>query len=259
MKTISCLLTIAAIVFFHPNIKAQPTFKYGFGGGINFSHITETNSFPLFESISGDEYSSTYASVFSNIGNQYFFHGVLHFSQLVLALKPGTYTSKFSKTDEIPFNTETVTQTSDYLLRYINIPLEIKYLFGQGSLAPFIGGSISYGHLLRQGGTGNHSFIKPKFVTGPILGTYYAFENFDLVLTLGYDYGIHNITDKANRYDTSSLTPYSQSDIKLNSLYATISVLFSIDKQQMSKGGLDCPTPGKTRAPKKRKNTHKRK
>lgn len=229
------------------NIKAQPHFKFGFGGGANLTMVNELNSYPIYEDISGVEYTSSYSSLFSNIGTQFFFHSEMELKKITLALKPGIYTHKFSNSYEILFNVENYLLESEYLLRYINIPLEAKYVIGSGTFRPFLGGSISYGHLLQQGGEGNHSFIRPKFVGGPVIGAYYEVAGFDLNLTVGYDAGLHTITSKADRYNTGAATPYSQSDIKLNQVYATISVLFSMEKNE-SKGSLDCPTPQKNKA-----------
>lgn len=252
-------LSAAIVLLIALDLQAQPEFKYGFGLGVNFSIINEVNSYVLFEDITGAEYETSYAPLFSNIGNQYFFHGEVLFSNLVLALKPGTYSYKFTKTEEIVFSTETVERESAYLLRYINVPLELKYMVGSGNFKPFIGGNISYGYLLQQGGDGNHSFIRSKFTAGPVFGTYHSVGDFELNFTFGYDYGLHIITNKADRYNTGASTPYSQSDIKLNGLYATVSVLFSIQEKSSSNGSLDCPTFSKGRKPKTSKSFKNRK
>jgi hypothetical protein len=245
---VACLLMQSAIF----KLFAQPDFKYGFGGGVNFSKISELNSYPLFTDINGTDYPSAYSSMFSNIGNQFFFHGEFLFKRFTLALKPGAYTYKFSNTDQLVFNTETLEQTNSYLLRYFQIPLEIKKSFGSGNLKPFIGASASYAQLMQQGGNGTHSFIGPKITASPIAGAYYSLSSFDLVLTAGYNFCLHSITQESDRYNTTSTTPYSQSDIKLNNLFFELSVLFSLEKQD-SKGGLDCPSPIKSKSPKLKK------
>lgn len=234
------LATYAQTVF------SQPDFKYGFGGGINFAQISEVNSYSLYEDLTGNPYSSNYSGLFSNIGNQYFFHGELVLKHFVIALKPGFYTFRFSKTDQIDFVTEPVEQTNTYLLRYLQIPLEIKYMLGNAKLKPFIGGAASYGHLLQQGGNATYSFIRPKISVAPIGGAHYSFTSFELVLTGAYNLGMHSITGKDERFLTDSDTPYSQSDIKLNDLSISLSVLFYLDQSE-SKGALDCPAPGQAK------------
>lgn len=223
---------------------SPPEFNYGFGVGINFANIQENTSYALYEDLTGVEYSSKYSTLFSNFGNQYFFHGELVFKSFILALKPGTYTYRFSKTDEIIFASETLNQKSSYLLRYLQIPLEIKWVIGSGTFKPFIGGEASYGQLLRQGGNGNLSFIHPRISAGIVTGAYYSLKACDLNLTLGYDYGLHVITDKESRYNTTSEIAFSQSDIQLHNLNISLSVLFSLSKSNLIKS-LECKYPKK--------------
>lgn len=234
-----------------------PTFKYGFGGGINFSNIYEANSYLLYEDMSGTTYESFYSPIFRNLGSQFFFHGEFSFNSFYLAFKPGIYTYKFNKTDEIIFSDEELEQVSSYLLRYIQMPLEVKWVVGSGTFKPFIGGQGTPGFVLRQGGTGNHSFIRPRFSAGPIAGSYLALKDFDIVLTAGYDYGLHVITNMSDRYNTTTGITYSQSDIKQHNLNVSLSFLFSIGEgsgggngKSKGRGALDCTYPN-ARAPKK--------
>ena len=67
-------------------------------------------------------------------------------------------------------------------------------------------------------------------------------ESFDLVFTAGYDYNPHIITRMTDRFETTSSAPFSQSDIKLHSLYAELSILFSFDKSNLKKA-LECKFP----------------
>jgi hypothetical protein len=226
-----------------------PTFQYGLGGGINFSMIQEITSYPLYEDMSGTEYESTYSPLFSNLGSQFFFHGEFSFNKLILAVKPGIYTYKFSKTDEILFATETLESSSSYLLRYIQMPIEAKWMVGNKTFKPYIGGELAPGYILRQGGTGNHSFIRPRISAGPVAGAYLSFENFTIVFSAGYDYALHISTNKEDRYNTLTGTSYSQSDLKQHNLNFSVSILFSLGNQQAHKG-LDCVYPN-TKGPKK--------
>jgi hypothetical protein len=173
------------------------------------------------------------------VGSQFFFHGEFVFNHIVLAVKPGIVTYNFGKTDEIVFNTETVQQNTDYLLRYIGLPIEGKWFLGDSKLKPYLGGEVSASYLLRQGGDANYSFISPRFSGGPIIGTYFSFDNFDIVTTLGYDLGFHIINDKDNRYNTSGEPPFSQSDIILNNLHFSVSIIFAYAESNL-KRSLDC-------------------
>jgi hypothetical protein len=236
------LLTIIAVTIITATTSFcidPPKFKYGFGGGINFSNILEKKTYSLFEDISGEKYTSNYSFMFGNLGSQFFFHCEFAFDKIILAIKPGAYTYKFGKTDEIVFNSEAVEQNTEFLLRYMNFPVEVKWMIGSGKFKPFIGGEGAFGYLMRQGGDANNTFIKPRFSAGPIGGAYYSFKDFDLNLTSGYDMGLHIITSKDNRYNMSVDNPFSQSDIVLNNLHASISVLFSFEKSNLKKS-LEC-------------------
>lgn len=226
-----------------------PTFRYGLGGGINFSMIQEVNSFPLYEDISGTTYESFYSPIFSNLGSQFFFHGEFNFNSIIFAFKPGIYTYKFSKTDEIVFVNETLEYASTHLLRYIQMPLEAKWIVGNNTLKPFVGGELSPGYILRQGGNGNHSFIHPRISAGPIAGAYISLKSFDIVFTTDYNYALHVTTKKDDRYNTITGTSYSQSDIKQHNLNLSLSFLFSMGESK-SRKSLDCVYPN-SRLPKK--------
>jgi hypothetical protein len=241
-KRLYIALILVSLFNFFTCAAARPDFKYGFGVGVNLALIQANSSYPLYEDLTGAQYSSKYSTLFQNFGNQYFFHGELQFNNIILALKPGTYTYRFFKTDEIIFTDETLNEKSSYLLRYLQVPLEAKWIIGNGTFKPFIGADISYGQLLRQGGNGNHSFIHPRISAGAVTGAYYELKSFDLNLTLGYDYGLHIITDKKARYNTSSVIAYSQSDIVMHNLSFSLSVLFSLSKSNLLKS-LECITP----------------
>ena len=219
-----------------------PEFKYGLGGGVNFSLIQESNTFSLYEDLTGAEYESEYSPLFTNLGSQFFFHGEFAFNKLILAFKPGVSSYNFSKTDEVVFNTEIMEENSSFLLRYFQFPLEFKWIIGNGNFKPFLGVEGAYSHLLRQGGSGNHSFIHPRFSAGPIGGGVYSFDNFDLLLTLGFDNALHITNNKADRYNTSLISPYAQSDIRQHNLNASVSILFSIGQSNLHKS-LECVYP----------------
>lgn len=240
------LLLIAVILLYAFMLKAieKPSFKYGFGVGLNFSHISEINSFALYEDISGNLYQSEYSPLLKNFGNQYFFHGEFQFQKLIIALKPGTYTYKFSKTDEIVFTNETLEESTDYILRYFKVPLELKYKIGGNKFMPFFGGTASYAHLLGQSGNDNQSFIHPLISVGGIAGAYYSVPAFDIVFSAGYDYNFHIITKKSDRFEVSTDSPFSQSDLKLNNIHVEISLLFAFDQTNL-KRALECRFPNK--------------
>jgi hypothetical protein len=66
---------------------------------------------------------------------------------------------------------------------------------------------------------------------GGVAGTYIDLNYLILDFSVGYHYGLHVITSKENRDDTSSRDSYSQSDMRLNDLKINLSVLFSLQKR----------------------------
>jgi hypothetical protein len=216
--------------------------RVGFGAGINFSHIMEAESYNLYEDLAGTEYESSYRPFYRNFGHQYFIHLDYRMDFLTVSLKPGTYTYNFSRETNIVFQNETVLQENNYTLRYFEIPLEAKYTLDLESWQPYIGGKLSYGHMLGSAASSNNSFIRPKISLGALAGTYIDLQYVILDVNIGYNYGLHIITSKANRDDTGSSVSFSQSDIRLNDLNLNVSALFALQKRR-STGKAACKYP----------------
>ncbi|KPL09097.1 MAG: hypothetical protein AMS26_23330 [Bacteroides sp. SM23_62] len=219
-------------------------FRVGFGAGVNFSHIMETQSYNLYEDLTGEEYRNTYSSIFQNFGHQYFVqldYRLMDF--LALTLKPGTYTYSFTRLTNIVFQDETVEQANEIRLRYFEIPLEVRYTADLGTFMPYAGGGFTYAHLMGSQEATNQTFIRPKMTLGGAVGTYIDLNYLILDFNVGYHYGLHVITSKANRDDTGSRDSYSQSDIRLNDLSINLSVLFSLQKKSGRGRKVKCKFP----------------
>ena len=167
-----------------------------------------------------------------NIGNQYFVQVEWFNDYLILSLKPGTYTYRFSKFNEVIFTQESVEQEVPYLLRYISVPLEARYRFDLNRFRPYGGISIAYSNLLGSFDAANQTIIGPKFTAGAVAGTYIDLRYVILDLNLGYHMGLHNITSKSNRFETGNGSTFAQDDILLNDLQISLSILFSLQKQK---------------------------
>jgi hypothetical protein len=216
-----------------------PQFKFGAGGGVNFSKIADKNSYPVTDINSGDQYTSEYSKLLSNPGYQFFLHGELAFNGFNLALKPGYYNYRFSKTDEISSGSGTTQSGANYSLGYLSAPLEAKWFINWGKNNPYIGGEFTYGYLLRQGGNAGNSFRRSRFSAGPVFGINFELQAFDLVFSSGYDIGLNRITRDNDSQNIVGM-PYSPQDIKLSNLHFSLSVLFDIGKSGFRKS-LDCP------------------
>ena len=206
--------------------------RIGFGGGVNMAQIVVLESYNIYEDLSGASYENSYSNMFQNIGNQYFVQVEWFSKFLIVALKPGTYTYRFSKQNEIDFTNETVEEETPYLLRYFSVPLEARYSFDFQRFRPYAGGSVAYGHLLSSLDASNETFIRSKFTAGVVGGTYIDLRYVILDLNVAYNFGLHNITNKADRYATGSGETFAQDDIMLNDLQINLSILFSLQKQK---------------------------
>ena len=241
----SCVFILA-----HLTVKSQvnpflENFRVGFGGGVNYSQIMESRSYNLYEDLTGAEYENTYSGLFKNFGHQYFVqmdYRLMDF--LALTLKPGTYTYSFTRLSNIMFENDTVDQANEIRLRYFEIPLEVRYTLDlDGTFMPYVGGGFTYAHLMDSQEAANQTFIRPKMTLGGVAGTYIDLNYLILDFNVGYHYGLHVITSKANRDDTGSRDSYSQSDIRLNDLKINLSVLFSLQKRSGSGRKAKCKLP----------------
>lgn len=206
--------------------------RIGFGGGVNTAQIAVLESYNVFEDLSGTTYMNEYTGMLKNIGNQYFVHVEWFNDFFIVTMKPGTYTYRFSKINEVVFNNETTTQETPYLLRYMAVPVELRYRFDLQRFRPYAGVSASYSHLLRSNDPSNQTFIRSKFTAGPVAGTYIDLRYVILDLNVGYHLGVHNVTSKSQRFETGSGSTFAQDDIMLNDLQINLSLLFSLQKQK---------------------------
>ena len=206
--------------------------RIGFGGGVNMAQIMDLEPYNIYEDLSGATYTNAYSDIFQNIGNQYFVQIEWFNDFLIIALKPGTYTYRFRKLNEIVFSNETVEQETPYLLRYFAVPLEVRYRFDLQRFRPYAGASIAYSNLLGSLDASNQTFISSKFTAGAVAGTYIDLRYVILDLNVGYHMGLHNITNKADRFETGGGETFAQDDILLNDLQINLSILFSLSKQK---------------------------
>ena len=220
-----------------PILVAQSTgflyhLRIGFGGGANNAQIIDLEPYNVFEDLTGETYQNNYSGMLQNWGNQYFVQLEWYNDFLVVALKPGTYTFRFSKENELVFNNETIEQSTPYLLRYISVPVEARYNVDLQRFRPYTGLTAAYSHLLGSNDASNQSFIRPKFTAGVVAGSYIDLRYIILDLNVGYLSGLHNIASKSDRFGAGSGDTFAQSDLLLNNLQVNLSLLFSLQKQR---------------------------
>ena len=206
--------------------------RIGFGAGANSAHIIDLESYNIYEDLTGNQYENGYTGMLQNIGNQYFIQAEWFNDYIIVGLKPGTYTYRFSKINEVVFSNETVEQVTPYLLRYLSVPVEVRYNLDLQRFRPYAGITGAYSHLLGSHDASNQTFIRPKITAGAVGGTYIDLRYVILDLNVGYLSGIHNITSKPERYETGSGSTFAQDDMFLNGLHVSLSILFSLQKQR---------------------------
>lgn len=206
--------------------------RIGFGAGANSAHIMVLESYNIFEDLDGNSYENSYTPMLQNIGNQYFVQMEWFNDYIILSLKPGTYTYRFSKINEVLFSSETIEQEVPYLSRYISVPLEARYSLDLQRFRPYAGITAAYSHLLGSNDASNQTFIRSRFTAGAVAGSYIDLRYVILDFNIAYHAGLHNITSKSNRYETGNGSTFAQDDILLNDLQISLSVLFSLQKQK---------------------------
>lgn len=244
MARMKTLIIFVGLIIFSLNASAQQTnfldhLRIGFGGGVNMANIGVQESYNVFEDLSGAEYENSYSGMFENIGNQYFVQLEWYNKFLVLTLKPGTYTFRFSKNNNVIFTEETVEQSTPYLLRYLTVPLEVRYNVDLQRFRPYAGLTFAYSKQLGSNDPSSQSFIPTKLTAGAVAGTYIDLSYIILDLNVGYLSGLHSITSKSDRYETGNGATFAQDDILLNNLQVSLSLLFSLQKQKRT-GAVEC-------------------
>ena len=244
MRIFRILLLLISALLSGSTVSAQLSnvldhLRIGFGGGANSAHIINLDSYNVFEDLSGEGYENSYSGILQNIGNQYFVQLEWYNDYLVAAIKPGTYSFRFSKINEVNFTGETIRQETPYLLRYLSIPVELRYNIDVQRFRPYAGLSFAYSHLLGSNDASNQSFIRPKLSAGAVVGSYIDLRYIILDFNVGYMSSLHNIASKENRFGSGSGVTFAQSDMLLNQIQVSLSLLFSLQKQR-SFSNMEC-------------------
>jgi hypothetical protein len=241
------LVPVFFLTVFFTDAGAQgPSFlqkmRFGFGGGINFSQVNAKDEFRLYEDLAGNTSSNKYSGLFQNFGNQYFIQAEYLAGPVVISIRPGTYSYRFSRENTLVFDGSEEVQVNHFVLRYFNIPLDVKYIAPGERLRPCIGATVTWGNLMGSGKGEYTGFISNRFTLGITGGAYYDTGFMTLLLSVGYQKGLHVITMKNDRYNTAVSNSFSQSDLSIDEIYANLSLLFTLQKQRF-KSRLKCKYP----------------
>ena len=279
MKLFICLFILLgsySTVSAQLNKKKGPDIYIGFSGGINFTQAKPLNQFGILNSLTeteNDFFTKDYKPLLFNLGNQFNFmfwypvKEVLH-----LGISPGmatynyTYVTTTSWNDEANNDVTRLTNTHHQKLRYLEIPITVRYLIRFHSMSPYLQVGGSYGRLYAaqkqssgdlvlettsgefpintQSNSGDvqDAYIGTKLTLFGGVGVAMDLKYVVLTLDANYHHGLNNVVNESNRYsdNTFSGATYDvQDDIKLKHVVINLGLLFPIN-QIKKRGALDC-------------------
>ncbi len=258
-----------------PGNDSKPTLLVGFFGGVNFSQPFSLNSFQVIDYLgtSPDITGKSYSGFLKNIGNQFGFvmfypvKGNLHVG-LLPSFNTYNYQYKTHQVWQDAANNSSIEaeRTNRQKLRYIEIPLVIRYYIGTANLKPFVEGYASYGLLQNaqksvisdftqysgnvaipvqhseMSGDYSSSYITSKIDLGAGGGVSYDFDQLIVTLGVSYSFNMNNIVNEKGRFDnqTFSGSQYDvQDNIRLPALKINLAIIFPISKITR-RGAVDC-------------------
>jgi hypothetical protein len=249
-------------------------FMVGLKGGINFVQPLVLHKYnvlnPLDNTISQSGIK-TYKAFIQNVGYQYYFTVLYQINKSFdIRIEPGfpTYVYKYGSAYFWESNSERIDMSIKHqqTLKYIEIPVTMRYLYGSGLVRPFIQGGIFYEYLLNsmksykrletytnsagnstlnsdsQTGDASPLYVKSRYGFNLGAGLDYDLTFVHLTLDVNLSLGINSVTNEAARYSTQQFSSgvYDvQDDIRFLIPSINIGVLFPIHKPKRS--NLICP------------------
>jgi hypothetical protein len=275
-------------LFFHAksSFLNNANFVVGFKGGFNFTMAIPTQRFSVIQSVNGintDALRKDYSPFYSNPGYQYGFIGMLRINRSIsISLEPtfATYTFNYTALSQWhdasdPSDRMDITNEFTNDLKYFEIPLVLRYEFGNGQIRPYLAAGFFYGLLTGVSGnwqatseqyidgtlvasesdasTGDVSgnYIKTRLATFPGAGVFIDFNYITFFAEADYYISLHNIVNESARYSNSQSvgSHYDVPDnLKFNNAVINFGFLFNISQNQSgggngsSKGSaVECP------------------
>jgi hypothetical protein len=265
------IILLTLFLLSHIPVRSQ-SLLFGFKGGINFTLANPTQRFSVVQPLPGTGMTvgtKNYGFFLKNMGYQYGFIGMYPLSEkLLISLEPTFSTCVIRYETRATWNsgttaTETIEITSRFRdkISYIEIPAEMRYVFGNGKWKPFLAAGIFYG--LRTGafstihsttiqqfaGTPltiddqtikqdvSQNYITSRLATFPGAGLFVELDHMILFGEADYFIGLHNIVDESARYSNQQTSGGSYNvpdNLKPDNLVINIGVLFRIMEK---KGG----------------------
>jgi hypothetical protein len=290
MKNIILLVTLLFVLFAPLNAGSPSSdnnpfsvsskdgrFMVGLKGGLTFVQPFVFQKFnvtnPLDNTISQSGIK-TYNPFFRNIGYQYAFTALYKLNNsLDIRLEPAftTYNYKYRSSyfwQSTGSNSERIDMSIRHQqsLKYIEIPITLRYLYGSGDAKVFIQGGPFYSYLLNAiksykreekytntsgvstlnsdvaTGDASQLYVKSRYGINTGIGIDYDLTSVHLTLDVNLNIGINSITNQAARYSTQQFSGglYDvQDDIRLLIPSVNIGILFPLHKSARSQ--MKCP------------------
>jgi hypothetical protein len=251
-------------------------FMVGLKGGVTFAQPIITQKFNVIsplDNVISQSGTKSYKLFYNNIGYQYFFTALYQISNsLDLRIEPGfpTYIYKYSSSYFWLSNTERIDMSIKHQqsLKYVEIPITLRYLYGSGTLRPFVQGGIFYEYMLNsikqfkrnetytnsagvstlnsdsQSGDASPLYVKSRYGFNAGVGLDYDLTSFHLTFDVNLSVGINKVTNEAARYSTQQFSSgiYDvQDDIRFIIPSVNMGILFPIHKSKRS--SVQCAAP----------------
>ena len=231
----------------------------GLRWGINLTQAVPENRFSTISPVNfdGAETEKDYQD-YNKLGVHIGLDFTYTWSSFAISLQPTYIRERFTYTNQFAWQDTAgsleLDLRQDNELEYIELPLSFKYQFLEGPLKPFVQAGGYYGFLINanksvkftgtdQASGGESNFERENFSVGATdlfltsqagvfggIGFHYDPGNIRLTFDLIYRYGLHNITDKANRYSENRLVGVGDvlDDLSLRNFSLNLGVLFPL-------------------------------
>jgi opacity protein-like surface antigen len=247
-------------------------FMVGLKGGLTFTQPVVLQKYNIISSLDDATAQSgikSYKAFWHNIGYQYAFTALYQFNQSVdIRMEPtfSTYLYKYNAAYSwvsTGANNERIDMAVDHrqTLKYVEIPITLRYLYGSGKAKPFVQGGIFYGFMLNaiktsdrtetytndagtstlnsdtETGDASGSYTKSRYGFNAGIGVDYDLSAIRLTFDVNLNFGINRVTNQASRYSTQQFSGGlydAQDDVRLLIPSVNIGILFPLRKPARS-------------------------
>jgi|WetSurMetagenome_2_1015567.scaffolds.fasta_scaffold00319_18 hypothetical protein len=262
-----------------PRQSQDSKFMIGLKGGLTFVQPLVTQKFNVLNPLDNTIAQSgkkNYKSFIQNVGYQYAFSAIYQFSNsLDIRLEPTfpTYiykyqTSFFWISNGVNADRIDMSVKHQQTLKYIEIPVTLRYIYGSSKARPFIQGGLYYGYLLNaiksarreetytnalgtstlnsdtETGDATPLYVKSRYGFNAGIGVDYDLTAVHITFDINLNVGINSVINQAARY---SIQQYSgglydvQDNIRFIIPSVNIGILFPLHKSARSK--MKCTLP----------------